>query len=719
MKLLSCCLVALASFGLLSPLARAEQVFWVSPTGDDSATGGQSDPFQTILQAQKAVREAIEFGMTEDVRVRIHAGTYLIEDTLTFTADDRGRDGFTVTYSGVDGEAMPELVGASSYSVTWDHSYAIPAPGGGQVIPVWVALIPKSIDFRALYARKNGDLDRLVRARTPNDTYLKVAAGNGGDPGIQNVIYYDEQDLPSLFDTQRVNIMAWGRPRPTTKPNFVPVSYYKLTSHDPVSNRLDLAPDTFFFKEDHLYWAEGAIEFLDAPGEWVLVETPSGPNELHVVPRDGGAPEDVVIPAVETILDLRNTSRIHFEGLNISVSDWVDEVEKPWAYHNADGTTRAGVLVVGSDHIVFSECWIHNTGCDGIRVVGSSDANTITGCLIEKTAVMGLVVWSWAHQASTAHVLTQNIVRSCGESFPWGGGIVMNEVTHCLVGNNDVSDTQRYGIYLRGGTVAHNTVERNDIYDVLQGSGDAGGITIWNGLQDNLIFNNVIHDVASRPDHLVKQVGPRAIYIDDFSTDTSVLSNLIYDIGTSVVAPEVGMTNIVIKGSDNLVQNNVSIIREATGVKSHFGILTEATCAEISRNILFDNGQPVYIDYNGSPALRSDVNCGDTTLTSCSGGSAGGETPEVKTSDKNVFHHDGFPFVVDYADTCSLTFTEWQTLSAPAGGVGYDATSIFADPNFEDEAADDFRLKPASPAYSIGFVDIDLVDVGATLNTFP
>jgi hypothetical protein len=51
------------------------------------------------------------------------------------------------------------------------------------------------------------------------------------------------------------------------------------------------------------------------------------------------------------------------------------------------------------------------------------------------------------------------------------------------------------------------------------------------------------------------------------------------------------------------------------------------------------------------------------------------------------------------------TFAEWQAL-------GVDAKTQIADPQFEDTAAYDFRLKPTSPALALGFKPIDLSNVG-------
>ena len=70
-------------------------------------------------------------------------------------------------------------------------------------------------------------------------------------------------------------------------------------------------------------------------------------------------------------------------------------------------------------------------------------------------------------------------------------------------------------------------------------------------------------------------------------------------------------------------------------------------------------------------------------------------------TDHNVFW-DTTTTDPDFHD---LSFEDWQAL-------GRDENSIIADPLFVDAAAFDFRLKPDSPAFKVGFKPFDVSDVG-------
>ena len=52
-----------------------------------------------------------------------------------------------------------------------------------------------------------------------------------------------------------------------------------------------------------------------------------------------------------------------------------------------------------------------------------------------------------------------------------------------------------------------------------------------------------------------------------------------------------------------------------------------------------------------------------------------------------------------------LTFEQWQK-------TGKDQHSLYKDPMFVDSDTFDFRLKPESPAFAVGFQPIDIKSIG-------
>ena len=91
------------------PLAEAA-TYYVATSGNDANPGTESAPFATILRAQQAVGELAGRGLTEDVTIHVHDGTYFLDAPLRFGPADAGTTEFSVTYSAAEG-ASPIISG--------------------------------------------------------------------------------------------------------------------------------------------------------------------------------------------------------------------------------------------------------------------------------------------------------------------------------------------------------------------------------------------------------------------------------------------------------------------------------------------------------------------------------------------------------------------------------------------------------------------------------
>ena len=67
---------------------------------------------------------------------------------------------------------------------------------------------------------------------------------------------------------------------------------------------------------------------------------------------------------------------------------------------------------------------------------------------------------------------------------------------------------------------------------------------------------------------------------------------------------------------------------------------------------------------------------------------------------------------LDEVEFNGLTFEQWKK-------TGKDVHSLYGDPLFIDPEKFDFRLKPDSPAFVMGFKPIDLSSVGPRDTTDP
>lgn len=82
--------------------------------------------------------------------------------------------------------------------------------------------------------------------------------------------------------------------------------------------------------------------------------------------------------------------------------------------------------------------------------------------------------------------------------------------------------------------------------------------------------------------------------------------------------------------------------------------------------------------------------------------------------DNNLFFNDIGKFLIRVhfrplgSQTRDLNLKEWNRM-------GFDIHSIYGDPMFMNPLENDYRLKPESPAYRLGFKDIDMSQYGISV----
>jgi hypothetical protein len=206
-----------------------------------------------------------------------------------------------------------------------------------------------------------------------------------------------------------------------------------------------------------------------------------------------------------------------------------------------------------------------------------------------------------------------------------------------------------------------NLIEYNYIHDVGIGDmlSDIGAIYTLGVQPGTRIRYNLIHDVHRRG------YGGWGIYLDEGSTDILVEYNLVYRAQSSGFHQHYGR--------DNLVRNNIFAYSEEhqiarTRQEPHRAFIFE-------QNIVYADGRPMLTDQEWGP-----------------------ENAEFS---RNLYF-DASGAAPDFAGE---TFQEWQAM-------GLDAVSVVGDPLFVNPREGDFRLRPGSPAFALGFKEFDLSTVG-------
>jgi parallel beta-helix repeat protein len=187
---------------------------------------------------------------------------------------------------------------------------------------------------------------------------------------------------------------------------------------------------------------------------------------------------------------------------------------------------------------------------------------------------------------------------------------------------------------------------------------DLGGIYTLGTQPGTVLRNNVIHDVLSY------SYGGWGLYTDEGSTDIVLENNVVYLTKTGGFHQHYGKNNIV--------RNNVfALAAEGQIIRSR---QEEHISFTFERNIVYQDKGPLLGSNWSNKNFRMN---------------------------HNVYWRAGHE-----PRFTNLTFEKWKA------ETGQDQDSMVADPKFTDVAQRDFSLRPDSPAFQVGFKEIDTRTVG-------
>jgi hypothetical protein len=671
-------------------------VFYVSPQGSDTASGQIDSPFKTIACAKEAVRQRIAQGMTTDIEVILRGGDHFLDGTLIFDERDSGQNGFQVIYKSYPGETA--IIYAGQPIMGWE-------PYAGHIYRTRVDNV-----FHMLY--ENGQ--RAVKARYPNSGYYQAEAIE--DKASQLQFRFRDGDVPVIDNLDELQVYIWpGGPHGDWNwfTDILPVE-----SIDFDNRIVTLARETRYSigSGGSRYFVQGAFELLDAPGEFYLdaremmvyywprqqpieAQTIIAPTAIRAFAFVGSSPERVA-------------ANIRLEGLEICASDAVNEFGgRPpggeFTLPNEDGI----LYLENAEHITIHNCHIHDTGMHGVFGNQWVQGIVITNCHLHDIGFSGILFngrWTSIDAVNKGHYISNNYIHHTGQVIGYGAGIQLSNSGESQVTHNRIHHTPRYAISLKGtwpGIMVHqdvdgvrvrehnvmdfihtrgNVVAFNDLSHANTDSQDTGVFEAWGVYSSgNTLNNNLIHD-----SDIPFSFG-LGVYLDDEVSNTVVTNNVIYNLQQHG-GPGMLWGVFYIKGINNCFYNNIAAkARQCDSAFAAHGYLNAPNHdLEFGRNIMFDVGEAVY-------ALRS------------------WDRRKFRYADHNLFYQPqgvyrirGVPGV--------RTLAQWQ-----AGlDYEYDQHSLVADPLFMDADHNDFRLRYDSPAYGLGFKDINLVDIGL-LPDFP
>jgi len=700
-----------------------EKKFFVARNGNDAWSGKLTEPntektdgpFATLYQARDEVRKLkaqAKDGLIGPVTIMVRGGKYYPERTLDLRTVDGGTDEAPVTYMAYPGET--------------------PVISGGRRITEWQPYkdkifkceIPEvkagTLAFRQLFA--NGQ--RQVRARYPNlDPEAAVwngrwAYSKADEAALESsepYIIWDEPDAfphhwakPAQGELFLLPRTVWGdssliRIKAIDREKKIIKLFHGMRS-------FDLNPWYFSKKNHHpencQFIVENILEELDQPGEWCL-DTEEG--ILYFWPlKDSIDNLEVVAPVVKCLIHLEGVSNVHISGFIFTETkggepcSHYDDVDGVGAMNPQMGWEYCGetIYMNACKNCRIENNKIFNVGGNGIYLRHHNERNLICDNEISYAGANGVVLAGGRcsiYQKGVPHPIfneiTDNTIHHIGLVDTYAAGVFLGLSNWNRVAHNDIHDLPHHAINLGNSRYGRNYIEYNRIFRTCKVTHDSGAINCWHEMPPELeppghvIRYNFISDTGNDDTSNVADIPTMGIYLDNWSSNCLVEGNII--VNTLSNGRGIG---ILVKGRNNIIENNVVINPGATHLRFCGECCYEEDATVVSRNIFYDtlNGTGPFFELYARDHLRE-------ILMQC---------------DNNLFFKKGAnnPLIIK-----DVPFSGWHKMYGHKEDV-YDVHSIVADPLFVDLANGDYRLKPESPALKLGFQSIDVRKIGPRTN---
>ncbi|NUQ64741.1 MAG: right-handed parallel beta-helix repeat-containing protein [Pirellulales bacterium] len=709
------------------PLETTKTVFYVSPRGNDQWSGKlpatdaqqQNGPFATPAAARDAIRRLRrEKRLAGEVDVLLLDGTYRLAEPLLLTSEDSGTPEQPVRWTAFPGH-HPVLSGARVVD-GWQ-------PYQGKVMQT---ALPEAAEgkwtLRQLFHRGQ----RQPRARWPNAdpadplysgwAFIETTAASAPHP---NTHRFTSGQTPRSWahpEQAEINVFPWY----CWVNDLIPVR--SATVAEPLIT-LARAPNFGFMPlmPGNRFCVENVLEELDQPGEWCLRPDT---GTLYFWPPEELRPGDVTAPVIDTLIELRGTAESPLRHLTISGLTFT-QTRTPFPEHlheNFHSPTKrgAGVTLEHCEDCRIEENRFVMLGGDGVRLQGPNAGNEIVGNEIGHAGGAGVVLVSLDKDGNAGdtkdfadpavlrrhssrypklvrNVVSDNTIHHCGYFKKNCGGVQMygiNSVDN-VISHNHIHDMSDKGMVMQDG-FGRYVVEYNDMHDLGREIADTGGIMVnrWFVLDDNpelsrgaiIRFNRIRNCIgcgAYAEARHPKGEGDRTtaggriwtpyytwgIYFDNSGRKNTVFGNIVISTVLGGVSLPVG------EPRDNVVANNIFIGSSGNQVD----LRMDGGNNRFVRNIVYYADPKAMLLAASSTTREAVAECDDNVYFL-----AANQEPQIRGAG---------------------SLSDWKKL-------GFDQHSLVVDPKFVDVENGDYRLRPESPAFSLGFQPIPVDRIGPRSN---
>lgn len=425
------------------------------------------------------------------------------------------------------------------------------------------------------------------------------------------------------------------------------------------------------------YYFENVAEELDAPGEWYL-DKATGTLSYLPTSKDF-AKREIAAPVLDRLIEIKGAEQIAFVGLTFKDTTYTPRIDS--AYYPPD----AAIWITDGKDCLIESCRFTRLGGSALNLVAGATGNRFLSNTVEYVGQNGVFMTAPDKSPTFPH---SNVIAGCTMHHL---GLVYKHVAGVYIGRrepelkdepgnriayNDIHDVPRYGVGIKMNQ-GNNVVEYNHIWNTNLETNDTGGIeSCVRNLQapGNIYRYNLVVDsvgMIARADGTIHS--PHftwGIYMDDDSSRAQIIGNIC-------VRNTNGGVHIH-GGRENVIENN---------------LLVDSAEMQLAMNNIADHMVENVFRHNIVLRLQPDGRMI----------AGGGYNPKVfSVCDENLYWQTGEKPALGFP---LGSLADWQK-------AGFDTHSLVADPQFVAPEQDDYRLKPTSPAFALGFKAIPVEKIG-------
>jgi len=646
-----------------SPLLSAAE-FFVSTHGLDTNPGSRDKPFATIEQARNAVRRLkTQGGLTKGgVTVWIKGGSYYLTESINLSNEDSGTENAPIVYRGCIGEEIRIIAGkqVKDFGPVTDSEMLEKLDVTVRQNVVCADLKAEGISDYGQVAAQGQRLELFFKdepmqlARWPNEGFVRIVDAIGQTP---HAIHGIKGTREGKFTYQQDRPRRWIGEQEIWLHGYWfwdwSDSFERVASIDAAKRVITTSPPyhNYGYRKGQRYYALNVLAELDQPGEWYLDRQKS---ILYFLPPSPVKEGRTVLSILQHLFVLKDCSWVTIRGLVL------------------EATRSTAVTVSGGTGNIVAGCTIRNTGSRAVSISGGTK-NSVLGCDIYRTAEGGISLSGGDRQTLTpaVHRAENNHIHHFGRIYrTYRPAVSVNGVGN-IVSHNLIHDGPHNAIQLGGND---HTIEFNEIHHVCFETGDVGAFYMgrdWTA-RGTIIRHNYFHHIKGPGLH-----GAMAVYLDDAASGISIIGNIFYRAGRAA---------FIGGGRDNLVENNIFV----------------------------DCQDSVHIDARGDGWMKYHVE-EDGTLPKRLGAVPYKQPPwsEKYPALTNILEDSpGLPKgnIVRRNISFGGNWLHVEDKARPL--IRFENNLVDTDPCFVNPQQQDFRLRPESPAFTLGFQQIPTKKIG-------